>query len=121
MKLNHINIKAPRVAIEQEKKFLIAVLGLHEGERPFAYSTGYWLYNAQHEAIIHMSINEEKTLVGEVIDHIAFSVQQLTPFEERLHEQNIEYQVHTIATLQMKQIFFYTPLGVKIELNSIIN
>ncbi len=54
MKLHHINIKAPRELLQQERDFFCVVLGLHEGIRPDFSIRVYWLY-AGDKAIVHLS------------------------------------------------------------------
>lgn len=118
MKLHHINIKAPREMLEQEKDFFCEVLKLCEGDRPSFPSKGYWLYAGDH-AIVHLT-ESEKHFQNEkqgFFDHVAFQTSNLKDFIETLKARRIEYSAVYLPEIEMTQIFFKSPLENGIEIN----
>ena len=118
MKLHHINIKAPKKLLEQEKNFFCEVLGLREGNRPNFSSNGYWLYTGE-EAIVHLSESEahfQNEKQG-FFDHVAFQTTNLNKFIQVLEDREINYSTVYLPEINMTQVFFKTPLNTGIEVN----
>lgn len=118
MKLHHINIKAPRDLLGQEKRFFCEVLGLREGSRPNFSSKGYWLY-AEETAIVHLSESDKhfKAEKQGFIDHVAFQSTGLKKLVRVLEQKKITYSSVYLPDINMTQIFFRTPTCTRIEVN----
>jgi hypothetical protein len=118
MRLHHINIKAPRELLEQEKDFFCEVLGLREGNRPNFSSKGYWLY-ADDNAIVHLSESEEyfNNEKQGYFDHVAFQTTNLKKMIRILEERKIEYSTVYLPEIEMTQVFLNAPSSTGIEIN----
>ena len=118
MQLHHINIKAPRELLEQEKDFFCDVLGLQLGARPNFSSKGFWLYEGSR-AIVHLSESEShfSNKKQGYFDHVAFQTTNLEKFIQILKSRKIDYSIVYLAEIEMTQIFFKAPSGTGIEVN----
>jgi len=118
MKLDHINIKAPRELLEREKDFFCQVLGLSDGPRPGFGNFGYWLY-ADGEAVVHLSENADRPEDDRQghFDHVAFRANDLPKLLEKLDEHGVEYQLAYLEDRKMTQVFFRAPSDTRIEVN----
>ena len=118
MRLHHINIKAPRELLEQEKDFFCEVLGLREGNRPNFSSKGYWLY-ADDKAIVHLSESEEHFNNEKQVyfDHVAFQTTNLKKLIQILEVRKIEYSTVYLPEIEMTQVFLTAPSSTGIEIN----
>lgn len=117
MHLDHINISAPAALIEQEKQFLCELFSLHDGFRPTLASDGYWLYH-QDNAVVHLVVSDVHVAheTPGYLDHVAFKLQGLKAFVEKLQAMNIEFQSKTQPQLAITQIFLFSPAGIRLEL-----
>ena len=116
MNLHHINIKAPALLMEEEKRFFCEVLGLREGHRPDFASQGYWLYSGD-QAIVHLSLSEQhfpNERQG-YFDHVAFQTSELQDLLQRLETAGIEHSSNHVSQLGMTQIFLKSPSATGIE------
>lgn len=120
MKLDHINIRAPRTLLEREKHFFCKLLGLREGERPAFGSHGYWLYS-NADAIVHLSEGEAPSGSGGQghFDHAAFRSAGLRELVDKLGRHGVEYRIARLPELDMTQVFIVSPADVRIEINFI--
>ena len=118
MKLDHINIAAPAVMLEEAKTFYCDILGLKAGSRPKLKTPGYWLYG-ESGPIVHLSESDIHTGSDQkhYLDHIAFSDYNLSNRLQLLNAVGLEYKLRRIEEEEMTQIFLYDPCGHKIELN----
>jgi catechol-2,3-dioxygenase len=118
MRLHHINIKAPRELLEQEKDFFCEVLGLREGNRPNFSSKGYWLY-ADDKAIVHLSESEEhfNNEKQGYFDHVAFQTTNLEKLIQILEVRKIEFSTVYLPEIEMTQVFLTAPSSTGIEIN----
>ena len=118
MHLHHINIKAPALLMEEEKRFFCEVLGLREGHRPDFSSQGYWLYSGD-QAIVHLSLSEQHSQNEHqgYFDHVAFQTSELQDLLRRLEAAGIEYSSNHVSQLGMTQIFLKSPSATGIEVN----
>ena len=116
MNLHHINIKAPALLMEAEKRFFCEVLGLREGHRPDFASQGYWLYCGD-QAIVHLSLSEQhfpNERQG-YFDHVAFQTSDIQDLLQRLEAAGIEHSSNHVSELGMTQIFLKSPSATGIE------
>ena len=118
MKLDHVNISAPRELLEREKRFFCTVLGLSEGPRPGFGSFGYWLYDGD-VAVVHLSERPD-SLDNDAqgyFDHVAFRSSGLQSLLDSLDENGIEYRKARLEDRRMTQVFFRAPSNTRIEVN----
>lgn len=120
MKLDHVNISAPRELLEREKRFFCDLLGLRAGPRPGFGSFGYWLY-AGDEAVVHLSERANRLDVDSqgYFDHVAFRSSGLKTLVETLEKHGIEYRTAYLEDRRMTQVFFTAPSKTRIEVNFI--
>jgi catechol 2,3-dioxygenase-like lactoylglutathione lyase family enzyme len=118
MNLHHINIKAPALLMEEEKRFFCDVLGLREGHRPDFSSQGYWLYCGD-QAIVHLSLSDQhlSNECQSYFDHVAFQTTDLQDLLQRLETADIEHSSNHVSELGMTQIFLKSPSATGIEVN----
>ena len=118
MYIDHINIKAPAPLLERLRDFYRTVLGLVDGERPDFGSAGYWLY-AGGRPLVHLSLSDEAPDPGVrgSLDHVAFRVEDLAGYTERLRQQGIQFRSNFVPELDMAQLFLHDPAGNGLELN----
>jgi hypothetical protein len=118
MKLDHINIKAPRELLEREKRFLCEVLDLEAGPRPGFGSFGYWLY-AAGEALVHLSERADSLDDASqgYFDHVAFRSAGLRELVDKLQSHGIKHATAYLEDRDMTQVFFRSPSNTRIEVN----
>jgi catechol-2,3-dioxygenase len=118
--LDHYNLRAPRLLLEQLRQFYSEVVGLVVGERPPFSSFGYWLYAAD-KALLHLtecSAAEERVVgVATTFDHVAFSCSGRAQVERKLMDYGIKYEVAHVPRTGQVQLFFADPAGNGVELN----
>jgi catechol 2,3-dioxygenase-like lactoylglutathione lyase family enzyme len=113
--LNHVARTTKDLAAS--KRFYIEVLGCKEISRPPFTFNGAWLYVAgmQFHLIEDLSTPEALTTINTRENHIAFSVDNVDAWEQRLRRLNIPYKRQTIPGRGIHQIFFRDPDGWLIE------
>lgn len=117
-RLDHINIAAPAELLAHVRNFYVDILGLQEGARPAFSSPGYWLY-AGNDPLIHLSEKDRQPVSGEkgCLDHVAFRGHQRHALCSRLESAGIDYQQNHVPGLNLSQLFFRDPAGVRVEVN----
>jgi catechol 2,3-dioxygenase-like lactoylglutathione lyase family enzyme len=118
MRIDHINIAAPRALLEDLREFYCAVFGLETGFRPDFPQAGYWLYAADRP-LVHLSLGSERD-VGQGrghLDHVAFRASGLRDFLSRLAASAVDYRSSHVAELELTQLFFTDPAGTGLEVN----
>jgi catechol 2,3-dioxygenase-like lactoylglutathione lyase family enzyme len=118
--INHINIEVTAEQLPKVKAFYEDVMGLKSGFRAMSKRDGAWLY-AQGQPVIHLSVTEDWMNEADKIhfNHVAFACNGLAQFKRDLDILQIKYTLEqrSLADKKMTQIFFYDPVGIKIELN----
>ena len=118
--INHINIEVTAEQLPVVKAFYEDVMGLKPGFRAKSKRDGAWLYT-QNQPVIHLSVTEDAMNESDKIhfNHVAFACSGLAQFKRDLDIQQVEYTLEqrSLADKEMTQIFFYDPVGIKIELN----
>ncbi len=117
--INHINIEVSTEQLPTVKAFYEDVLGLKPGFRALSKRDGAWLY-AGNQPVIHLSVNDgQLTSDKTYFNHVAFACSGVLQFKRDLDIQGIKYTLEqrSLADKEMTQIFFYDPVGIKIELN----
>lgn len=119
--LNHFNITASKVLIEQVKQFYTDIVGLELGPRAHLNHDGYWLY-AGPMPIVHLSIKE--TSVKEIpamrdrgyFNHISLSCVGLQGAIEKMKATQTPYRLIQLPDVHQIQIFIADPAGTGVEL-----
>ncbi|MBS34904.1 MAG: glyoxalase [Thiotrichales bacterium] len=117
MKLDHYTIHTTDLA--RARRFYEEVLGLSDGYRPpFEGPPGAWLYGPEQRPIVHLYEGRGEDEHGNgPLDHIAFVIDQVDPYVERLRRHHIHYDTADVPELGGKQVFFRDPDGIQIELS----
>ncbi len=115
--INHINIKAPAELLKTCRDFYVDVVGLRDGDRPSFDDQGYWLYGEGHEALIHMTITEDRIGGTSYYDHIALNCSDLAAMQQRLRDLAMPYIEETSEDGSRHQIFMRDPCDLGVELN----
>lgn len=89
------------------------------GPRPPFKFPGAWLYAAGgSEAILHVIAGrEKKDLVKGVLDHMAFTAQDLAGSVAKLKTHAIDYELRKLPDYGTWQLFFMDPNNAKVELD----
>jgi len=118
--INHINIEVTAEQLPKVKAFYEGILGLKSGFRSKSKRDGAWLY-AEDQPVVHLSVTEDLMNESDKIhfNHVAFACSGVGQFKRDLDLSNIQYSLEqrSLADKEMTQIFFYDPVGIKIELN----
>lgn len=118
MKIDHINIAAPKLLLEKVRDFYCKTLLLEEGPRPDFGIPGFWLYG-DGKPILHLieSNNHYPTEKPHYLDHIAYEVEDLQGYTERLDQLGVAYTVNHIPDFSLSQVFCHDPCGNGVEAN----
>jgi catechol 2,3-dioxygenase-like lactoylglutathione lyase family enzyme len=89
------------------------------GPRPPFKFPGAWLYAAGgSDAILHVIAGrDKKELVKGVLDHMAFTAQDLAGSVAKLKARGIGYELRKLPAYGTWQLFFLDPNGAKVELD----
>jgi catechol 2,3-dioxygenase-like lactoylglutathione lyase family enzyme len=114
--LNHFTVIAEDE--QQTLDFYTGVLGLARGHRPDLGFPGAWLYGSGPQAVLHLYFGRPLPLQSAgVIDHMAFSAQNLKAVKARFDEAGIKYELRQQAGGGTWQLFCHDPNGAKVELD----
>ena len=118
MHIDHINISAPKVLLEDVKNFYCLIFNLTESSRPSFSTIGYWLY-AGEKAIIHLveSNTHFKNEKQGYLDHVAFQTTGLKGIIKKLEAMEIKYSKAYLPEIDLTQLFFKDPAGIGVEVN----
>ena len=113
--MNHFTVLARD--LEATKAFYIGLLGLTEGPRPPFDFPGAWLY-AGDQALLHIVAGRPvPNPPAGVLDHMAFSADQLGDTVARLKQHKIDYVLRRQPGYGPWQLFCHDPNGAKVELD----
>ena len=114
--MNHFTVIA-----EDEQKtlaFYVGLLGLTVGHRPDLGFPGAWLYAGGSQAVLHMYFGRPLPAQrAGVIDHMAFSAQNLRAVKARFDQSGTKYDLRQQAGAGTWQLFCFDPNGAKVELD----
>jgi len=120
MHIDHINISAPKLLLEEVKSFYCSVFNLTDKFRPSFSANGYWLY-AGEKAIVHLfesDMHFENEKQG-YLDHIAFQTTGLKDIIKKLKALRVKYSEAYLPEVDLTQLFFKDPAGIGVEVNFI--
>jgi catechol 2,3-dioxygenase-like lactoylglutathione lyase family enzyme len=96
-------------------------LNLAPGARPPFTFPGAWLYadgGKGKDPILHIVAGKPKaSLVKGVIDHMAFTGQDLAGAVAKLKSRSVEYELRRLPSYGTWQLFFHDPNGAKVEID----
>ena len=113
--LDHVNIET--TDLDSSVRFYRDVLGLEVGWRPSFDVPGAWLYVDQ-QPVVHLVVRESAARgpTG-AIHHVALKATGLDEMKNRLVDAGLSFDERIVPDLQVTQLFFDDPNGVKLELN----
>jgi catechol 2,3-dioxygenase-like lactoylglutathione lyase family enzyme len=113
--MNHFTVLTDDV--EGTVHFYRQTIGLVDGPRPPLDFPGAWLY-AGGQPILHIVGGRSRAeLKPGVIDHMAFSAENLPDMIARLTALNIQHTCRRQAGAGTWQLFFFDPNGARVELD----
>lgn len=115
--MNHFTITAEDRA--RTLDYYCGLLGLVEGPRPDLGFPGAWLYApGGGAAVLHIYWDRPlpATRTG-VIDHMAFTAQDLKAVKARFDERGLKYDLRRQKDAGTWQLFSFDPNGARVELD----
>lgn len=113
--MNHFTVLTSD--LDRCKRFYMGVLGLTEGYRPPLAFPGAWLY-CNGQAVLHVIAGRPLPADPQgVIDHMAFSAQNLQGTVDTLKAHGIAYELRRQKGPETWQLFCYDPDGARVELD----
>ena len=115
--MNHFTVIAEDAQATLD--FYVGLLGLREGPRPDLGFPGAWLYaEGSPQAILHIYFDRPlPSQRAGVIDHMAFTAQDLKAVKARFDARNHKYDLRRQAGAGTWQLFSFDPNGAKVELD----
>ena len=117
--IDHINLRAPPVLLEELRAFYERALGLTVGHRPPFGSHGYWLY-AGGTAVVHLQAldpsDQRATQVATTLDHVAFAATGFESTVSRLESLGLAFTTRGVPLTGARQVFLRDPAGNGVEL-----
>ncbi|MEP6874973.1 MAG: VOC family protein [Burkholderiales bacterium] len=114
--MNHFTVIA-----EDEHKtlaFYVDLLGLTVGHRPDLGFPGAWLYAGGPLAVLHVVFARPLPAArAGVIDHMAFTAQDLRAVKARFDRSGTKYDLRQQAGAGTWQLFCHDPNGARVELD----
>lgn len=113
--MNHFTVLA--ADLDAALGFYCGLLGLRNGPRPSFDFPGAWLYSGE-QAVLHIvSGRPMPASPSGVLDHMAFSANDLAGTVTRLKAHNIDYDLRRLPGSQTWQMFLHDPHGARVELD----
>ena len=115
--MNHFTVLA--ADLEKTLAFYCGLLGFRQGPRPSFDFPGAWLYCGD-SAILHIVTGRAMPAnPSGVLDHMAFSADDLQGTITRLKAADVEYDLRRLVGpgAQIWQMFFRDPNGARVELD----
>lgn len=114
--LDHVTLRTSHLAATRQ--FFIDLFNLREGTRPpeIRRIPGHWLYEGD-EPIVHLigSFDGGFAIDGEMIDHIAFRLDDYTGFMRKLRARGLPFSCMSLRGLGEHRVFLRAPGGQLIE------
>ncbi len=115
--LDHVNISTND--LDACRAFYCGILGFEEGFRPNIAREGIWLYRNGQPLLHILKYDEEVPQGSGALDHVAFVAHEFEAFVANLDKHGVAYQESNLAQIEVYQVFFHDPHGIKIEANFI--
>jgi catechol 2,3-dioxygenase-like lactoylglutathione lyase family enzyme len=112
--LNHVNMRCTNLDITRQ--FLEQTIGVKLGARPPIPFPGYWLYDDSDRAVIHLIEAKTPLSVEAAVDHVAFSIENLSERIAQLNAQGHNLQPMAVPGTDIYQVFVNGPDHIQIEL-----
>ncbi len=93
------------------------LLGLRAGARPPFGFPGAWLYVGDRAVLHVIGGRKPAELKAGVIDHVAFSAEDLAPTIAKLETRGLASDCRRLPGEGTWQLFFHDPNGVRVELD----
>jgi catechol 2,3-dioxygenase-like lactoylglutathione lyase family enzyme len=113
--MNHFTILTDDVPATVD--FYRELLGLVEGPRPPFEFPGAWLYAGDRPILHVVGGRKADELRPGVIDHMAFSAEDLSDTLALLASRNIAHTCRRLPGGGTWQVFFHDPNGARVELD----
>lgn len=114
--LDHVTLRTSHLAATRQ--FFIDLFNLTEGPRPpeIRRIPGHWLYEGD-EPIVHLigSFDGGFAIDGEMIDHIAFRLDDYSGFMRKLRARGLPFSCMSLRGLGEHRVFLRAPGGQLIE------
>ena len=113
LRIDHVQITAPRAREREARHFYVNVLCLRELERPLTIPTGALSFALDEITELHVVLVEDpfRPPLG---DHFAVVVDDLEPVKRRLADHNAGYNPSPVQG-RYELIFVRDPFGNRIE------
>jgi len=112
LRIDHVQITAPRAREREAHHFYAGVLGLRELERPRTVPASGLTY-ALGEMELHIVLVDDP-LRPPLNDHFAVAVDDLESVKRRLADHNVSYN-HSPVRAGYERVFVRDPFGNRIE------
>ena len=113
LRIDHVQITAPRAREREAHHFYVNVLGLRELERPRTIPTSVLSFALDEVTELHVVLVENpfRPPLG---DHFAMAVDDLESVKRRLAENNVSYSPSPVRA-GYERVFVQDPFGNRIE------
>ena len=113
LRVDHVQITAPRAREREARHFYASVLGLRELERPLTIPTGALSFALDEVTELHVVL-EENPFRPPLGDHFALIVADLESVKRRLADRNVGYNPSPVRG-GYERVFVRDPFGNRIE------
>lgn len=124
MFIDHVTIRSRPQDLDALRAFYADVLGLHSGRRPDFSFPGHWMYLGDRP-VVHLAATlpadgpaapQGRPGSTGQFDHVSFRTTDLEGVRAKLDALGIPFQGVPVPGFDLYQLFFYDPVGVKVEL-----
>ena len=113
LRIDHVQITAPRAREREARHFYTNVLGLRELERPRTIPAGVLSFDLGEAMELHVVLVDDP-LRPPLGDHFAIAVDDLEPIKRRLADNSVSYSPSPVRA-GYERVFVRDPFGNRIE------
>src|SRR3990170_1752175 len=113
LRIDHVQITAPRAREREAHLFYVNVLGLRELERPRTIPTSVLSFALDEVTELHIVL-VENPFRPPLSDHFAMAVDDLESVKRRLADSNVSYSPSPVRA-GYERVFVQDPFGNRIE------
>jgi len=113
LRVDHVQVTAPRAREREARHFYAGVLGLRELERPRTIPVSALSFALDEATELHVVL-EENPFRPPLGDHFAVAVADLEPVKRRLADHDVGYNPSPVRA-GYERIFVRDPFGNRIE------